>query len=81
MTPIVDPGVEAYAERHSTPPDPLLAELAAETERTLGWPQMMVGPVEGRFLETLVFATGARRVLEIRHLQRVLGPGHGRGPA
>ena len=65
MTPIVDPGVEAYAERHSTPPDPLLAELAAETERTLGWPQMMVGPVEGRFLETLVFATGARRVLEI----------------
>ena len=65
MTPIVDPGVEAYAERHSTPPDPLLAELASETERTLGWPQMMVGPVEGRFLETLVFATGARRVLEI----------------
>jgi caffeoyl-CoA O-methyltransferase len=28
-------------------------------------PQMMVGPVEGRFLEMLVFATGARRVLEI----------------
>jgi caffeoyl-CoA O-methyltransferase len=62
---IVDPRVESYAQDHTTPPAPLLAELAAETERTLDLPQMMVGPLEGRFLETLVFATGARRVLEI----------------
>jgi len=65
MTEIVDPAVEAYAEAHTTPPSPLLAELAAETERSLERPRMMVGALEGRFLETLVFATGARRVLEI----------------
>jgi caffeoyl-CoA O-methyltransferase len=39
--------------------------LAAETEQDLPSPQMMVGPLEGRFLQTLVFATAARRVLEI----------------
>jgi caffeoyl-CoA O-methyltransferase len=65
MTPIVDPDAESYARSHTTPPDPLLAELARETERTLPAPQMMVGPLEGRFLEILVFATGARRVLEV----------------
>ncbi|MDP8991621.1 MAG: class I SAM-dependent methyltransferase [Actinomycetota bacterium] len=62
---IVDPRVEAYATAHSSPPEQLLAELAAETERSLELPQMMVGPLEGRFLEMLVFATGAQLVLEI----------------
>ncbi|MDP8976003.1 MAG: class I SAM-dependent methyltransferase [Actinomycetota bacterium] len=65
MSRIVDPSVEAYAQAHTTPPSPLLAELAAETERSLERPGMMVGPLEGRFLQTLVYATGARRVLEI----------------
>ena len=62
---IVDPDVESYAERHTSPPGPLLRELARETERSLEMPQMMVGPLEGRFLEILVFATGAERILEI----------------
>ena len=62
---IVHPAVEAYAEAHTTPPSPLLSELAVETERSLELPRMMVGPLEGRFLEMLVFATDARRVLEI----------------
>jgi caffeoyl-CoA O-methyltransferase len=39
--------------------------LADETTATLVAPQMMVGPVEGRFLEFLVFALRPRRVLEI----------------
>jgi caffeoyl-CoA O-methyltransferase len=65
MSEIVDPAVESYAEAHTTPPPPLLVELAAETERSLELPRMMVGPLEGRFLETLVFAMGARLVLEI----------------
>jgi caffeoyl-CoA O-methyltransferase len=65
VTDIVDPELEAYAERHTTPPDPLLQALAAETQRSLEAPQMMVGPVEGRFLQTLVFAMQARLVLEI----------------
>ncbi len=57
--------IEAYATAHSTPPAAHLAALAAETQRTLDAPQMLVGPLEGRFLEMLVFASGARRVLEI----------------
>lgn len=62
---MVDPALEAYTESHTTPPPPLLAALADETERSLDAPGMMVGAVEGRFLQLLVFATGARRVLEI----------------
>ncbi len=65
MGPIVTPEVEQYALRHTSPPPEHLLALAAETERSLPAPQMMVGPLEGRFLETLVFATAARRVLEI----------------
>ena len=63
--PVVDPEIEAYAEVHSTAPPPHLIELAEETNRSLPSPQMMVGPLEGRFLELLVYASQARRVLEI----------------
>jgi caffeoyl-CoA O-methyltransferase len=62
---IVDPDVEAYAEAHTTPPTPVLAELATETRETLRAPQMLTGTVEGRFLEFLVYASGARSVLEL----------------
>jgi caffeoyl-CoA O-methyltransferase len=62
---IVDDELEAYAEAHTTAPEPLLAELAAETRATMTVPQMLTGTIEGRFLELLVFASGARRVLEI----------------
>ena len=65
MSFIVPEEIEAYAEAHTTPPTPLLAELAEETKATLDSPQMLTGPIEGRFLETLVFVAGARRVLEI----------------
>jgi len=61
---VLDP-IERYAEEHTTPPEPLLAELAAETRATLESPQMLTGTVEGRFLELLVYASGARRVLEL----------------
>jgi caffeoyl-CoA O-methyltransferase len=62
---IVPEEIERYAEEHTTPPPPLLAELAAETKATLRAPQMLTGPIEGRFLELLVYASGARRVLEL----------------
>jgi caffeoyl-CoA O-methyltransferase len=65
MADIVNPELEAYATAHTTPPPPYLDELAAELIETLQFPQMMVGPLEGRYLEMLVFALGARRVLEI----------------
>jgi len=57
--------IERYAEEHTTPPEPLLAELAKETRATLESPQMLTGTVEGRFLELLVYASGANRVLEL----------------
>ena len=63
--PVVDPDIEAYAGAHTTPPPPYLVALAEETNRSLASPQMMVGPLEGRFLELLVYASQARRVLEI----------------
>jgi predicted O-methyltransferase YrrM len=65
MTFIVQEEIEAYAEAHTTAPTELLRRLADETRATLESPQMLTGSVEGRLLEFLVFATGARRVLEL----------------
>jgi caffeoyl-CoA O-methyltransferase len=65
MSVIVPEEIERYAEAHTTPPTGLLAELAAETQATLRAPQMLTGAIEGRLLELLVFASGARRVLEL----------------
>jgi predicted O-methyltransferase YrrM len=62
---IVSEEIERYAEEHTTQPPPLLAALAAETKATLRAPLMLTGPIEGRFLELLVYASGARRVLEL----------------
>lgn len=62
---VIDPEVSAYAEAHTTPVADFMAQLARETQATLAFPQMLTGPVEGRFLEMLVFASGARRVLEL----------------
>jgi caffeoyl-CoA O-methyltransferase len=62
---VVKPEIDEYAAAHSTPGHPLLAEVAAETRAGEEAPGMMVGPLEGRFLETLVWLMGARRILEI----------------
>ena len=61
----IDPKVEAYAEAHTEPPGELLERLAEETRAKTTLPQMMVGPLEGRFLAFLVGALRARRVLEV----------------
>jgi caffeoyl-CoA O-methyltransferase len=65
VTDIVEPELEAYAEQHTTAPPPYLEALATDLRATLDFPGMMVGRLEGRFLELLTFALGARRVLEI----------------
>ncbi len=65
MGPLIDPEVLAYAEAHSTePPAHLSAVDEATREEFPAW-YMMVGRQEGRFLELLVFAAQATRVLEI----------------
>jgi caffeoyl-CoA O-methyltransferase len=65
MTAITEPVLEAYAEAHTTPPPAHLVALAEETRATLVAPGMMVGALEGRFLEMLVYALRPRRVLEV----------------
>ena len=62
---IVPDEIDAYAEGHTTPPTELLGTLAEETRATLRAPQMLTGTIEGRFLEFLVYALGAKRVLEL----------------
>ena len=62
---VIDPRIEEYVERFSSPHEPLLAELSAETADVLGSTPMLTGPVAGRFLETLVWFGRPRRVLEI----------------
>ena len=62
---IVDPRIEEYVERLTSPHDPLLAELSAETAEELGSTSMLTGPVAGRLLELLVWVAQPTRVLEI----------------
>jgi caffeoyl-CoA O-methyltransferase len=62
---IVEPRVDEYAEEFTSPGLDLFEHLAAETREKTTAPQMMVGRVEGRFLEFLVRATGAQLVLEL----------------
>ena len=62
---IVYEAVDRYAEEHTTPSGDLFDRLAAETREKTTAPGMMVGRVEGKFLEFLVRTTGARLVLEL----------------
>jgi caffeoyl-CoA O-methyltransferase len=57
--------MDEYAEAHSTPRDELLTRLFEETHEKLAAPQMLTGGIEGGFLHTLVWVSGAKRVLEI----------------
>jgi caffeoyl-CoA O-methyltransferase len=59
------PEIDRYCEEHTTRPPEFLSRLAQETRDQLDFPQMLTGTVEGRFLEMLVWASGAKRVLEI----------------
>ena len=65
MRNIVDPRIEEYVERFTSPHEPLLAELSQETADELGSTTMLTGPVAGRLLEFLVWVGRSRRVLEI----------------
>jgi predicted O-methyltransferase YrrM len=64
MPGIVPDDIERYAVEHTTPVEERMDALAEETRSTLRAPGMLSGAVEGRLLEMLVFATGARQVLE-----------------
>jgi caffeoyl-CoA O-methyltransferase len=62
---LVNPDIEAYASEHSSPVGPHLEKVAERTRAEHQDAGMMVGRLEGAFLEMLVHATQAQLVLEI----------------
>ena len=62
---IVNPALEAYATRHSSPETSLFKSLARATQIQTTMPQMQVGHLEGSFLRLLVKISRAKRILEI----------------
>jgi caffeoyl-CoA O-methyltransferase len=65
MKSLVPAEIEAYAQAHSRPESEVRRVLREETERTMEYAQMVVGPLEGAFLQMMTQLVGAKRVLEI----------------
>ena len=65
MLTLVPDAIEKYAQERSSDPGPLFAELERVTREKMKSPGMMSGQTVGLFLNTLAFALGARRVLEV----------------
>lgn len=65
MKSLVPAAIEAYAQAHSRPESEVRRALREETEQTMEYAQMVVGPLEGAFLQMMTQLAGARRVLEI----------------
>lgn len=62
---IINPLAQQYAERYSTPEDPLLKEVAAETAQTHDDFHMLSGHLQGKFLELLSRMVQPKRILEV----------------
>lgn len=60
----IEEQIHAYVRERFADQDPLLKELAAAAAKA-GLPQISIQPEEGRLLQILLRAIGARRVLEI----------------
>ncbi len=65
MTDLVLPKIDAYAAAYSLPETPIRRALRKETERTMEFARMLVGPLEGAFLHMMTRLVQATRVLEI----------------
>jgi len=65
MEQLVPFSIEAYAQAHSRPESEVRRALREETERTMEYARMVVGPLEGAFLQMMAQLVGAKRVLEI----------------
>jgi caffeoyl-CoA O-methyltransferase len=62
---VVHPGVEAYAEAHTTGPAGVLAEAMRQTQAEMPNPGMASALPEARLFQALITISGARRVLEV----------------
>lgn len=65
MTDLVLPTIDAYAAAVSLPETSTRRALREETERTMEFARMLVGPLEGAFLHMMTRLVQATRVLEI----------------
>ncbi|MBC9913701.1 O-methyltransferase [Chitinophaga varians] len=59
------PAVEAYAEKYTSPENPLLYKLNRETHLKVELPHMLSGHVQGKFLEMVSRMLQPRRILEL----------------
>jgi caffeoyl-CoA O-methyltransferase len=63
---LLDDAVADYASAHTSPADPLVADLRTKTEEVAGQLAVMqIGDDQARFMEVLARATGAKRAIEI----------------
>ncbi|HET6768925.1 MAG TPA: O-methyltransferase [Chitinophagaceae bacterium] len=62
---LINPLVQEYAERFSSPEDPLLKEVADFTNTNHPENQMLSGHLQGKFLEMASMMIRPRRILEI----------------
>lgn len=58
-------GLYDYLHEVSDREPAILAELRAETEQATPWFGMQLTPMQGQFMQLLLTATGARKVLEV----------------
>ena len=65
MNQLISSEIETYAEAHSMPESAICRALRGETQRSLEYSQMLVGPLEGAFLKMMTQLVDAKRVLEI----------------
>jgi caffeoyl-CoA O-methyltransferase len=65
MSPLSTEAIDAYVDAHTTPLEPLLAELHEETYGEMSSPQMIAGPVLGQLLRFLVGLVAPQVVVEI----------------
>jgi len=65
MKQLVPSEIEAYAEAQSIPESDVCRRLREETYRSIDFPQMVIGPLEGAFLKIMAQIIGANRILEI----------------
>jgi predicted O-methyltransferase YrrM len=62
---VTDDAIFEYARQHSSPEDEILAALNRETHLRTVYPNMLSGPLQGKFLEMISHLLVPRRILEI----------------
>lgn len=62
---MIDPRIEEYIEKHSSPEPELLYELNRKTFLDTPYPRMMSGQVQGQFLRMISHMIRPERILEI----------------